>query len=156
MKKAFTMIELIFVIIIAGIMAAIAIPKLATTRDDANVAKTATSIVTMITDIGSYYTSRGQWPDGIKSTDTAVTDKVVKEITLVPRSIRAGDTECLLIESLNNTQGKANFTIRHKTGLCEQVWRLPGVKQLLGQMQPDLSKEPTKGYIEFGGTGVSF
>lgn len=38
-RKAFTMIELIFVIVILGILAAIAIPRLAVTRDDAQVAK---------------------------------------------------------------------------------------------------------------------
>ena len=35
MKKAFTMIELIFVIVIIGILSAVAIPKFAATRDDA-------------------------------------------------------------------------------------------------------------------------
>jgi len=35
MKKAFTMLELTFVIVIIGILSAIAIPKLAATRDDA-------------------------------------------------------------------------------------------------------------------------
>ena len=34
-KKAFTMIEMIFVIVVLGILASIAIPKLAATRDDA-------------------------------------------------------------------------------------------------------------------------
>ena len=41
MKNAFTMIELIFVIVILGILAAVAIPKLAATRDDAQVSKMA-------------------------------------------------------------------------------------------------------------------
>jgi general secretion pathway protein G len=34
-KKAFTVIELIFVIVVIGILAAIAVPKFAATRDDA-------------------------------------------------------------------------------------------------------------------------
>jgi len=39
MKKGFTMIELIFVIVILGILAAVAIPKLAATRGDAEIGK---------------------------------------------------------------------------------------------------------------------
>ncbi len=38
-RKAFTMIELVFVIVVLGILAAIAVPRLAATRDDAEVAK---------------------------------------------------------------------------------------------------------------------
>lgn len=39
MKKAFTMLELVFVIVVIGILSAIAIPKFAATRDDAEVSK---------------------------------------------------------------------------------------------------------------------
>lgn len=38
-KSAFTMIEMVFVIVILGILAAVAIPKLAITRDDAMLVK---------------------------------------------------------------------------------------------------------------------
>lgn len=38
-RNAFTMIELVFVIVVIGILAAIAIPKFAATRDDAQIAK---------------------------------------------------------------------------------------------------------------------
>lgn len=58
-RHAFTMIELIFVIVILGILAAIAIPKLAATRDDANVAKAAMEIASALNDMGAYYTSQG-------------------------------------------------------------------------------------------------
>lgn len=38
-SSAFTMIELIFVIVVLGILAGVAVPRLAATRDDANIAK---------------------------------------------------------------------------------------------------------------------
>ena len=59
MKKAFTMIELIFVIVIIGILAAVAIPKLAATRDDAKISGIVANARIAIGDLESYYMSRG-------------------------------------------------------------------------------------------------
>ena len=46
-RNAFTMIELIFVIVVIGILAAIAVPKLAATRDDAVVTKAMNTVASV-------------------------------------------------------------------------------------------------------------
>ncbi len=57
-RKAFTMIELIFVIVIIGILAAVAMPKLAATRDDAEVSSIITNTRTGLRDMASFYASQ--------------------------------------------------------------------------------------------------
>jgi general secretion pathway protein G len=55
------MIEVIFVIVIIGILAAIGIPKLAATRSDAQGAKVVHSLSVCINDAASYYMIHGQF-----------------------------------------------------------------------------------------------
>ena len=61
MKKGFTMIELIFVIVILGILASVAIPRLAGTRTDAEISATVANLRTILSDAASYYAVKGSF-----------------------------------------------------------------------------------------------
>jgi general secretion pathway protein G len=62
-RYAFTMIELIFVIVILGILAAVAVPKLAATRNDAKVAAEVSSAAQVLQNLASEYTAKGKFQD---------------------------------------------------------------------------------------------
>ena len=77
MKKAFTMVELIFVIVIISILAVVAITRLTATRDDAKIAKTVSNLKVVLYDAFSYYASQGgdiwktsKWANVTDSLDT--------------------------------------------------------------------------------------
>ena len=53
------MIELIFVIVILGILASVAIPRLAGTRTDAEVATAVANLRTILSDASGYYVAKG-------------------------------------------------------------------------------------------------
>ena len=62
-RNAFSVIELIFVIVILGILAAVAIPRLAATRDDAVVTALIADVKTCVNDAVAAYKGQGSAPD---------------------------------------------------------------------------------------------
>ncbi len=83
MKKAFSLLELIFAIVVIGIIASFAIPKYMNTRDSALASTIQRDIVTASTSIQSYYLvnrninkisdavtlNKVNWRNGYKSND---------------------------------------------------------------------------------------
>ena len=151
MKKGFTMIELIFVIVILGILAVVAIPKLAATRDDAEIAKTATNIQTLISDLGAYYTSQGKFATKTSGASTSVD---IPAMTNVSNPIKAKTDNCLEVKApatAADLAGAIEVEIG-TTGLCKTIWELPGLKSV----KDGLTEKDSKKYLKFGGIGIDW
>ena len=152
MKKGFTMIELIFVIVILGILAAVAIPRLAATRDDAEVAKVASNIQTLISDLGSYYTSQGKFTT--KAGDNTGDPLNLSAMTNVANPVKAKTDNCLEVKApatAADLAGAIEVEIG-TTGLCKTIWELPGLKSV----KDGLTEKDSKKYLKFGGIGIDW
>jgi type II secretory pathway pseudopilin PulG len=57
-RKAFTLIELIFIIVIVSILSVVAIPRLQVTRDDAKVSTSLNEVSQIVSDMSAYYMAK--------------------------------------------------------------------------------------------------
>ena len=161
MKKGFTMIELIFVIVILGVLASVAIPRLAATRDDAEVAKAATNLTTAVSDITAYYTAKGSFysytasgTKGQKITDfTKLTNALTKDGKLNVK----GKTTCVevtLPDNAANASSKVELALKfipNADAVCKQLVKLPGIKTMCGKGENETLSGDCK--IQIGGSG---
>ena len=139
MKKGFTMIELIFVIVILGILASVAIPRLAGTRTDAEIATTVANIRTLLSDLNSYYVVKGEFAEGADGVKW-------NEITNVPLEnadssvvggtgrLMVGGERCIEVTVINRTgvlPAYIKFTkypTNKDKGVCKEVLEADAVK----------------------------
>ena len=139
MKKGFTMIELIFVIVILGILASVAIPRLAGTRTDAEIATTVANLRTLLSDLNSYYVVKGEFAegaDGVKWNEITNVPLENADSSVVGGTARlmVGGERCIEV-SINNRIGvlpaRINFTkypTNKDKGVCKEVLEADAVK----------------------------
>ncbi len=130
MKKAFTMVELIFVIVIIGILVAVAIPKLSATRDDALIAKNSQYIMGIMTEISTYSTANGESKDDLSEMSSLLKllksqNRVILDTTTKSAKVKIGDdTACITIniDSTPTTDWlKTVFSLNTTDRVCNQV-----------------------------------
>ena len=154
MKKGFTMIELIFVIVILGVLASVAIPRLAATRDDAEVAKAATNLATAVSDITAYYTAKGSFSQ--TSDFTKITNALTKGGKLQMKG-----TDCVTVKLPQNTTNNTANVSSYKVELeitfggtdaaCKTLQSLSSVKAMCGKGTSEKVSSSCK--IQIGGSG---
>ena len=164
MKKGFTMIELIFVIVILGILASVAIPRLAATRTDAEVAATVANLRTLLNDVASYYAVKGEFGTTVKW----------KDITNVPLGdanklaagsgadnddiLKVGGRDCIAVKLADRTATgtvPAYIVFAKKTGggdVCTQVQNAAPVRAYFDSRVEGINLEygDNKGAIAIG------
>ncbi|QLI04593.1 putative type II secretion system protein [Candidatus Campylobacter infans] len=165
MRKGFTMIELIFVIVILGVLASVAIPRLAATRDDAEVAKAATNLTTAVSDITAYYTAKGKFSTGMSTKFNEITNALTKDGKLNVK----GSTTCVEVK-LPTTTANAQTTASNKVELklyfgangkedavCKQLRKLPGIMTMCGvdttNNKTSVGTNSSDCKIQIGGSG---
>lgn len=158
MKKGFTMIELVFVIVILGILASLAVPKLVATKDDAAAVKAASEMKDVITQLAAYYTINGSFPEDINNKKLGdlkkdVLDKYSKTMGDVKNRSNDQWIECVTVTPSNGGTEGANIKIEKvasvKSGLegyCSAVRGTPAVSEWI--------KLAESNGIQVGGSGI--
>ena len=130
MKKAFTVLEPIFVIVIMGILAAVIISKINATREDAKLTKAMSEIVVAIQDINAYYISEGKL--AIDTKNNRVDFRAMTNAGIVDSSGDLGffikDNECFLLNAGHDDENYLEVNIG-KNGLCKRLWEAPEFKR---------------------------
>ena len=142
MKKGFTMIELIFVIVILGILASVAIPRLAATREDAEISATVANLRTLVSDANAYYVAKGSF-NGVKwkdITNVPLTKNggvpITTELATQEGFLYVGGTRCIdvaLHDRLGSIPARIQFTPKttDTSNVCKQVLAAAPIKAYL-------------------------
>jgi len=130
MKKAFTMVELIFVIVIIGILVAVAVPKLAATRDDALIVKNSEYIVGIMSEISTYTIAKGESKNDLTEMSSLLKslkaqNRVIVDVVSKSAKVKIGEDEsCIVVDIDSNSTTdvlKTVFSVNTTDRICNQV-----------------------------------
>ncbi|TWO27612.1 prepilin-type N-terminal cleavage/methylation domain-containing protein [Campylobacter lanienae] len=126
MRSAFTMIELVFVIVVLGILASIAVPRLIATKDDASAMTSAALLKDTIVQLTAYYTINGKLPAGELKSQSNL-DKLAPTYN---KSYNNSETwtKCLTITLTSDTIGIDDANLDDEP-LCKTLVKIPAVKE---------------------------
>ena len=120
MKKSFSLLELIFAIVVLGIIASFAIPKYMDTKNSAVISTIKRDILTVSTSVQSYYL--------INQKLNKISDAVTlhsKHWTIEDKKITFKDNNknCLILELKNDTTGVYldQSIIKNSGKICEKL-----------------------------------
>ena len=167
MKKGFTMIELIFVIVILGILASVAIPRLAATREDAEISAAVANLLTLVSDATAYYTVKGTFGTDNTGRSSTIKWNEITNVPLKPKNdsrgvygdgvLKVGDQECILVALRDRGTNNAPAPIvlakqKDASGVCKQV---QDSEPLKAYFSSSVTGNPSKGTIGFVAIGSS-
>lgn len=135
MKKAFAMLEPIFVIVIMTILAAVIISKINATREEAKLTKAMSEIAVAIQDINTYYISEGKL--AIDTKNNRVDFRAMTNAGVVDSSgnlsIFAKNERCISLKFFVADQSCLGVDISEQ-GLCKKLWEAPEFKRFSQSM----------------------
>lgn len=119
MKKAFSLMELIVVIVIIGLIASVGIPKLMGTKTDAQVATIRKDVNTIISSIQTYYLMQNK----IETISDVITlNSAIWKVNDTNVIFKDNEKECIIIELLKD-ENKISLTINEDTtSLCQKIY----------------------------------
>ncbi|MBP3223794.1 MAG: type II secretion system protein [Campylobacter sp.] len=143
MKKAFSMVELVFVIVIVGILTTVALPRLSASRDDALVVAAKNDLKTALSDVIAYNLTQGRYSTNIKD---------MTSVDFKNSVFRVKKRDCLKFIF----HGMSVMEVRiDRAGLCGRVLEGSAVEPYLKMDAGELKHSENVSYIPLDSSTIS-